>query len=77
MPGSGQFVVSDGDLQIQVDSGKAGISDQYTQHFASSVEHLQTELNKHGIPVIPIDTVDEVPNQIQQAIGNRIGRQRQ
>jgi uncharacterized protein (DUF58 family) len=77
LPGRGQFVVSDGDLQIQVDSGKSGISDQYTQHFMSSVEHLQTELNKHGIPVIPIDTVDEVPNQIQQAIGSRIGRQRQ
>lgn len=69
LPGNSQLVLSDGDMQIQVDSGKAGLNEQYTEHFESGVEHLQQELNKHGIPVIPMNTVDSVLNQLRKAIG--------
>ena len=71
LPDSSQLVLSDGDMQIQVDSGKAGLKASYTEHFESAVEHLQQELNKHGIPVIPMDTSEDVLSQVRKAIGER------
>ncbi len=75
LPDNSQLVLSDGDMQIQVDSGKAGLNEQYTEHFDSGVEHLQQELNKHGIPVIPMNTVESVLSQIRKAIGQKSGQQ--
>ena len=71
LPDSGQLILSDGDMQIQVDAGKTGLKASYTEHFESSVEHLQQELNKHGIPVIPMNTSGNVLNQVRKAIGER------
>lgn len=71
LPDSSQLVLSDGEMQIQVDSAKAGLNEQYTEHFDSTVEHLQHELNKHGIPVIPVNTVESVLDQIVKAIGQK------
>ena len=50
LPDSSRLVLSDGDKQIQVDSGKSGLNQLYTEHFESAVEYLQNELKKHGIP---------------------------
>lgn len=69
LPDSSRLVLSDGDNQIQVDSGKAGLNQLYTEHFDSAVEYLQSELKKHGIPVIPMNTHDDVLSQIRGAIG--------
>ena len=71
LPDSSRLVLSDGDKQIQVDSGKAGLNQLYTEHFESAVEYLQSELKKHGIPVIPMNTRDDVLSQIRDAIGER------
>lgn len=73
LPDTSQLVLSDGDMQIQVNVGKAGLSEQYTEHFESGVEHLQSELRKHGIPVIPMNTIEAVLDQIRNAIGRRSG----
>jgi len=71
LPDSSRLVLSDGDKQIQVDSGKAGLNQLYTEHFESAVEYLQNELKKHGIPVIPMNTRDDVLSQVRDAIGER------
>ncbi len=75
LPVNSQLVLSDGEMQIQVDSGKAGLNEQYTEHFDSAVEHLQQELNKHGIPVIPMNTVESVLSQVRKAIGQKLSSQ--
>ncbi|MFV1983347.1 MAG: DUF58 domain-containing protein [Thiohalomonadales bacterium] len=72
LPASSLLVLSDGEMQIQVDTTRAGLTQQYTKYFQSSVEQLQSELNKHGIPVIPINTIDTVQNQLHKTIGERI-----
>ncbi|MBE9568839.1 MAG: DUF58 domain-containing protein [Proteobacteria bacterium] len=71
LPDSSRLVLSDGDKQIQVDSGKTGLKQLYTEHFESAVEYLQSELKKHGIPVIPMNTRDDVLSQVRDAIGER------
>ena len=76
LPDKSKLVLSDGDMQIQVDSGKAGLRDKFTGEFVSGVEQLQSELRKHSVPVIPIDTVEPVPNQVRQSIGEHMGSRR-
>lgn len=71
LPDSRQLVLSDGTMQIQVDAAKADLKKQFTEHFVSRVEYLRAELNKHGIPVIPINTIDDVLQQVRNAIGER------
>jgi uncharacterized protein (DUF58 family) len=76
LPERSKLVLSDGDMQIQVDSGEADLRDKFTGDFVSSVEQLQSELRKHSVPVIPIDTVEPVPNQVRQTIGEHIKSRR-
>lgn len=76
LPDKSKLVLSDGDMQIQLDSAKAGLSNQYTEHFESVVDHMQQELNKHGIPVIPMNTTEGVLNQVRKAIGERSGKKK-
>ncbi len=72
LPANTRLVLSDGDKQIQIDSAKARLGEQYTEHFESAVEQLQQALNKHGIPVIPMNTVDNVLMQVREAMGERL-----
>lgn len=72
LPTHSRLVLSDGEMQIEVDAAKAGLGDRFTQHFSDQVQQLQTELLKHGIPVMPINTEEEVIAQIRKAIGERL-----
>ena len=71
LPDESQLVLSDGELQIQIDATNSGLAEQFTQRFESSVEHLRSELRKHGIPLIPMHTIEPVLDQIKAAIGER------
>lgn len=73
LPGQ-QLLVSDGALQIEVDARKAALQQEFTSAFTSGVEFLQQELKKYEVPVIPIDTISPVQDQIRQAIGDARGR---
>jgi len=70
LPDHHQLVVSDGDRQIGVDTGKAQLKQRFTKSFVSSMDFLQGELRKIGVPVIPIDTVRPVLDQALQALGH-------
>jgi uncharacterized protein (DUF58 family) len=75
LPDTSALVLSDGDTQIQVDAGNSALGMQYTEHFESGIEHLQSELSKHGIPVILMNTTETVLDQVRRAIGERSGAQ--
>ncbi|MEH6551644.1 MAG: DUF58 domain-containing protein [Pseudomonadales bacterium] len=72
LPDAKQFVVSDGDMQIAVDGSGGQIKSDYTQGFVSNVEFLQHELQRYGIPVLPINTVDPVLDQLRAAVGAKL-----
>lgn len=76
LPDSSRLVLSDGDMQIQVDVDKGDLKGKYTDHFVSTVNFLQAELNKHGIPVMPMNTHDPVQDQVRQSIGQGRGSAR-
>ncbi len=69
LPEKDSLVVSDGSVQIEVDSRKSALKEQFTAEFSSSFDTVQNELKKYGVPVIPIDTVQPVEEQLRQALG--------
>jgi len=69
LPDSQQLVVSDGELQIEVDVRKRDLKHQFTERFVSSVEFLQRELKKYDVPVIPTNTVVPVQDQFRKSMG--------
>ncbi len=72
-PQGARFVVSDGDLQVEVDtsSGKqrTGIADVFNDRLGG----LKRELTRLGIPVLPIQTEDPVEIQVRQLMGKVLG----
>jgi len=71
LPSHSRLLLSDGEMQIEVEPAKAGLGERFSRQFDSGVEQLQAQLQKHGIPVIPMDTYTPVLEQIQNAIGAR------
>lgn len=63
------LVVSDGLHQLQLDPHKAGLGERFEASFHSGVKDLQAELRKHGMPVLPINTVDPVFEQLRNQLG--------
>ena len=69
LPEKDSLVVSDGSVQIEVDARKSALKEQFTAEFSSSFDTVQNELKKYGVPVIPIDTVQPVEEQLRHALG--------
>ena len=65
------LVVSDGRYQIQVQPEKAALGQRFGEQFASALARLQAELRKHGMPVIPVNTVDNAGGQLRRHLGQR------
>lgn len=66
-----KLVVSDGRYQLEIDPGRQGLGQKFEASFASSVAHVQAELKRHDIPVIPIDTVAPVSDQLREQLGGQ------
>ena len=70
LPQRQQLILSDGELQIQANTQSAELSEHFSKAFAADLNKLNLELGKHGIPILPIDTVTPAFKQLQQALGN-------
>jgi len=66
-----KLVVSDGRYQLQIDPVSHGLGEKFEASFASSVAHVQDELKRHDIPVLPIDTVAPVVDQLRESLGGQ------
>jgi uncharacterized protein (DUF58 family) len=65
------LVVSDGHFQLQIEPARRELGQRFEASFKSSVDDLQRELRKHGMPVLPIDTVEPVFQQLRNNLGGR------
>lgn len=63
------LVVSDGHFQLQVEPERRELGRRFEASFQDSLSDLQLELRKHGMPVLPIDTVSPVFEQLRQELG--------
>jgi uncharacterized protein (DUF58 family) len=66
-----KLVASDGRFQLEIDPGRQGLGQKFEASFESSMAHVQGELKRHDIPVIPIDTVSPVTNQLREKLGGQ------
>ena len=66
-----KLVVSDGNYQLEVDPHSKGLGEKFEASFESSMAHVQGDLKRHDIPVIPVDTVIPVADQLREKLGGQ------
>lgn len=75
IPDAGTFVVSDGENQIALDTGDAGLRKRYPELLQGRLDTLTRELSKYGVPVLPIHTEKGVAEQVRKILGYAPGKQ--
>lgn len=64
LPDYPDLVVSDGELQIQVNSNEPTLKSQFSKEFSRRVSALETQLRQYRIAVQSINTVEPIQSQI-------------
>ena len=65
------LIISDGSYQLEVDPTQHNIGDKFEASFKSSLSHVTEDLRQHSIPVLPVDTVAPVTDQLRQKLGGQ------
>ena len=76
LPDLGRLVVSDGDLQIEVNSGDASLRRRFADIFDERLATVRTVLLQRRIPVLPIHTSLPAAEQVRKLLNSTGGRQR-
>jgi uncharacterized protein (DUF58 family) len=71
LPSFGKVIVSQGDLQLEVDTGDAELRRRFSEQFESRLKAARDLMLKRGIPVLPIHTADGVREQFMELLGHR------
>jgi uncharacterized protein (DUF58 family) len=69
LPEAGKLVMSDGELQVEVDSGNSRLRTQFHAEFDERLKLAQDILQKRGVPVLPIHTAEGVAEQVRHLLG--------
>jgi uncharacterized protein (DUF58 family) len=69
LPETGKLVVSDGDLQLQVDAADAGLRTRFRKDFDERLATARSLLLKRQVPVLPISTARPVIEQVRDHLG--------
>ena len=69
--GASKLVVSDGRYQLEIDPARQDLGRKFEASFESSYAHVQGELRRHHIPVLPVDTANPVTRQLQEKLGGQ------
>jgi uncharacterized protein (DUF58 family) len=65
------LVVSDGKFQLEIDPTQQDLGEKFEASFKSSIAHVQGELKRHHIPVLPVDTTTPVADQLREKLGGQ------
>jgi hypothetical protein len=66
-----QMIVSDGVQQIQFSSEKKQVQKNYEAEIARQLESYVNAAKKYRIPLIEIDTIAPVEQQLRKALGHK------
>ncbi|MCL6416444.1 DUF58 domain-containing protein [Aestuariirhabdus sp. Z084] len=66
-----RLVVGDGRWQLEVDAAQRQLQQRYSDDFAGHLDRLRAELEHYAVPVIAVDTLAPVQQQLRQALGGR------
>jgi len=71
LPSFGKVIVSQGDLQLEVDTGDGQFRRRFSEQFESRLKTARGLMLKRGIPVLPIHTAEGVREQFMEILGHR------
>ncbi len=70
LPSAGKLVVSQGDLQLEVDTRDAQLRTQFSEQFTTRLKTARDLMLKRAVPVLPIHTTEGVREQLQALLGH-------
>lgn len=68
LPKGGKLAVSDGDLQIEIDTNDGNLREQYQSQFDHRLNRARDYFQKRGVPVLPINTEQAVVQQLRELL---------
>jgi len=74
MPEAGRLVVSDGELQLELDSGRGRMRKRVSDFFDEQLQSIKDGLGRVGVPVLLIHTAEDPAVQIRRLLGYAPGR---
>ena len=66
-----KLVVSDGKYQLEINPLSQDLGAKFEASFESSIAHVQGELKRHDIPVLTVNTVESVTDQLREKLGGQ------
>jgi uncharacterized protein (DUF58 family) len=71
---SGRLVVTEGELQIEFDLGERKVREPIESLFSGRLREVAQLLQRSGVPLLTINTADEVVDQVRHLLGRRTRR---
>ena len=69
LPEGGKLVISDGDLQMQVDTSETGLREKFNQDFEERFQRAKNLLLRRQVPVMTLQTSRPVIDQVREQLG--------
>jgi uncharacterized protein (DUF58 family) len=64
-----KLVVSDGHFQLEIDPRHKDLGERFEASFESSFAHVRSDLQRHKIPVLPVNTASSAVQQLREKLG--------
>ena len=71
LPKSGDFVISDGELQVELKLADKRIHKRVHEAAKGRIAQVLDTLHEINVPVLPLNTVEDVAGQVRQLLGRR------
>jgi len=66
LPEAGRLAVSDGHVQLEVDTQDRALQKKYSHFFEQRLERARQFLQAYRVPVLPLSTAEPIAEQIEQ-----------
>ena len=76
MPTAGRLRFTDGTGQLEADTSDRRLRRDFKNIFEKKMERLQSASQRFSMPVLPLDTIKPVPDQLRDAFGHHLGTKR-
>jgi len=70
MPGSGKIVVTEGELQVELDFGRKTVREPLGAMFDTRLQQTVDLLRRCGVPLLVLDTEQPTVHQVARLLGS-------
>ena len=71
MPEAGRLVFSDGHSQLEFNTAERALREAYGADFEKRMQRMRSTSRRHAIPLLPVNTADDVLEQVRDALGHQ------